>query len=189
MPVSTPRTLRIVLAAAAASALLAGCSSFGYSAARLTGLLSPYKIEVVQGNFISKEQVDALQPGMSRQQVRELLGTPLVTSLFHASRWDYVFTLRRQGVEPQQRRLTVYFEGDRLARHEGDTMPSEAEFVTTLDKRNTGRSVPPLVATEEQLRAAGNKSPAPAPAAPAPAATPAPGTATVNYPPLEPAVR
>ncbi|MCG2595721.1 outer membrane protein assembly factor BamE [Ramlibacter sp. XY19] len=187
MPVTTPRPLRIVLAAAALSALLAGCSSFGYSAARFTGMLSPYKIEVVQGNFISKEQVDALQPGMTRQQVREILGTPLVTSVFHASRWDYVFTLKRQGVDPQQRRLTVFFDGDRLARSEGDTMPSEAEFVTTLDKRSTGRGVPVLTATEEQLRAAATKNASPAPA-PAPAA-PAPGTATVNYPPLEPAVR
>ena len=187
MPVPTSRPLRIVLAAAAATALLAGCSSFGYSAARLTGALSPYKIEVVQGNFISREQVEALQPGMSRQQVREVLGTPLVSSLFHANRWDYVFTLRRQGVPEQQRHLTVYFKDDRLERHEGDTMPSESEFVTTLDKRQTGRSVPPLVATEEQLRAAASKNPAPAPVAPA-AATPA-GTATVNYPPLEPAVR
>jgi outer membrane protein assembly factor BamE len=189
MPVSTHRPLRIVLAVAAGSALLAGCSTFGYSAARLTGALSPYKIEVVQGNFISNEQVQALQPGMSRQQVRELLGTPLVSSLFHADRWDYIFTLRRQGVQPQQRRLTVYFQGDQLARHEGDTMPSEAEFVTALDRRKTGRSVPPLAATEEQLRAAATKNPAPAPAPAPAAAAPAAGTATVNYPPLEPAVR
>jgi outer membrane protein assembly factor BamE len=187
MPVTTPRPLRIVLAAAALSALLAGCSGFGASTARLAGALSPYKIEVVQGNFISREQVEALQPGMSRQQVREILGTPLVTSLFHADRWDYVFTLKRQGIAPQQRRLTVYFEGDRLARHEGDTMPSEAEFVTTLDKRSTGRKVPPLVATDEQLRAAASKNPSPAPAAPP--AAPAAGAAAVNYPPLEPAVR
>jgi len=187
MPVTTPRTLRIVLAAAALSALLAGCSSFGYSAARLTGALSPYKIEVVQGNFISREQVEALQPGMSRQQVREILGTPLVTSLFHADRWDYVFTLKRQGVDPQQRRLTVFFEGDRMARHEGDTMPSEAEFVATLERRSTGRSVPPLVATEEQLRASASKNPSPAPSTRP--ATPATGAAAVNYPPLEPAGR
>jgi 4-hydroxy-tetrahydrodipicolinate reductase len=91
--------------------------------------------------------------------VRELLGTPLVSSLFHADRWDYVFTLKRQGVEPQQRRLTVFFKGEQLERHEGDTMPSEAEFVTTLDRRKTGQGAV-LVATEEQLRAAATKNPA-----------------------------
>ncbi|MDP3139281.1 MAG: outer membrane protein assembly factor BamE, partial [Burkholderiaceae bacterium] len=84
--------------------------------------LAPYKIEVVQGNFISREQVQALKPGMSRQQVRDTLGTPLLASVFHADRWDYVFTLRRQGVPPQARRLTVYFQGDALARFEGDEM-------------------------------------------------------------------
>ena len=52
----------------------------------------------MQGNFVSKEQVEALRPGMSRQQVRDILGTPLVTSVFHADRWDYVFTIKRQGV-------------------------------------------------------------------------------------------
>ena len=187
MPANSHRLPTFALAAAvAAAALLAGCSSAGNYTARVMSSLAPYKIEVVQGNFISKEQVGALQPGMSRQQVREVLGTPLVTSLFHADRWDYVFTLKRQGVEPQQRRLTVYFTGDRLARHEGDTMPSESEFVATLDKRNTGRKVPPLEATEEQLRAAATAHPTPQ-AAPAPAPS-APAT-TVNYPPLEPAVR
>ncbi|MDB5860569.1 MAG: Outer rane lipoprotein omlA precursor-like protein [Ramlibacter sp.] len=189
MPATTTRLPRIVMAAAvAAAALLAGCSSAGSYSARLASSLSPYKIEVVQGNFISREQVEALQPGMSRQQVREVLGTPLVSSLFHADRWDYVFTLKRQGVEPQQRRLTVYFTADQVARSEGDTMPSEAEFVATLDKRKTGRSVPVLEATEEQLRAAASRNPTPRPSSPGSAA-PAAAAPSVSYPPLEPAVR
>ena len=65
---------------------------------RFADSITPYKVEVVQGNFVSKEQVEALKPGMSRQQVRDILGTPLVTSVFHGDRWDYVFTLKRQGV-------------------------------------------------------------------------------------------
>jgi outer membrane protein assembly factor BamE len=148
----------------------------------------PYRIEVVQGNFVSKEQVEALQKGMTRQQVREVLGTPLVTSLFHANRWDYVFTLKRQGVPPQSRHLAVFFQDDKLASWEGDTMPSESEFVAALDKHKGSGKVPPLVATEEQLRAASTKSPAaPAAAASAPAAaTPA---APANYPPLEATTR
>ena len=60
-----------------------------------------YKIDIVQGNFVSREQAAALKPGMSRAQVRDILGTPLLTSVFHADRWDYVFTFKRQGVEPQ----------------------------------------------------------------------------------------
>ena len=94
--------------------------------------------------------------------------------------------LRRQGVERQQRRLTVYFNGDQLARHEGDAMPSEAEFVATLDKRHTGRKVPPLQATEEQLRAAASKD---ATHRPAPPETPSAAVPAASYPPLEPATR
>ncbi|MDB5749867.1 MAG: Outer rane lipoprotein omlA precursor-like protein [Ramlibacter sp.] len=190
MPAKPLRLPRFFLIAAAA-ALLAGCGTFDSASSRMLGAITPYKVEVVQGNFISKEQVEALQPGMSREQVRTVLGTPLVTSLFHADRWDYVFSLKRQGVAPQQRRLTVYFSGEAMARFEGDTMPSEAEFVATLDRRKTGR-IPVLEATEEQLRAAASKAPAAAGSAaiPAPApAAPATPSPAVTYPPLEPPAR
>jgi len=59
---------------------LAGCSSLDGAAHRVANVVTPYKVEVVQGNFVSREQVEALQPGMSRQQVRDILGTPLVTA-------------------------------------------------------------------------------------------------------------
>jgi outer membrane protein assembly factor BamE len=184
MPAKPLRQSRLVLAAAAALALLAGCGTVDSASRRITDSITPYRVEVVQGNFVSKEQVEALQKGMSRDQVRQILGTPLVTSLFHGERWDYVFTLRRNRVAPQQRRLTVFFHGEAMDRVEGDTMPSESEFVSTLDnKRKTGK-VPRLEATEEELRRFNaNKAPAPAqPTAPAPAAA-------TTYPPLEPASR
>ena len=111
-----------------------------------------YKVEVVQGNFVSKEQVEALKPGMSRQQVREILGTSLLTDVFHKDRWDYVFTIRRQGVDPQERRLTVFFKGELLDRYEGDPMPSEEEFVATLDTRKKSGKVPQLEASEDELK-------------------------------------
>jgi outer membrane protein assembly factor BamE len=91
--------------------------------------------------------------------VRELLGTPLVTSVFHADRWDYVFTLKRQGVEPQQRKLTVFFKGDQLERFEGDTMPSEPSSSPRWAAAQAGK-VPVLEATEEQLRAGASPNPA-----------------------------
>jgi outer membrane protein assembly factor BamE len=185
MPALHPRQPRLVLAIAAL-ALLASCSTFDGTGRRISTALTPYKIEVVQGNFVSREQVQALQPGMSRDQVKQILGTPLVTSLFHGDRWDYVFTMKRQGVDPQKRRLTVYFKGDGMERVEGDTMPSESEFVTTLDtKRKLGKA-PRLEATDEELRAFSGKQPAAAAAAAAAssqaAATP---PASTNYPPLE----
>lgn len=163
---------------------VAACGSFDGASSRFANAITPYRIEIVQGNFVSKEQVAALQPGMTRQQVKEVLGTPLVVSVFHADRWDYVFTLRRQGVEPQARRLSVYFDGDALARFEGDEMPSESEFVATLDARTKSKKIPPLEATPEQL----GKFPVPKRSVSAVAQedeTPLPSV----YPPLEPAKR
>ncbi|AEG91291.1 outer membrane protein assembly factor BamE [Ramlibacter tataouinensis] len=181
MPVTPTRAARLALGLAACLAA-AGCGSFDNATQRFANALTPYRIQVVQGNFISREQVEALRPGMSRQQVRDLLGTPLVTSVFHDDRWDYVFTLRRQGVEPQARRLTVYFKGAELERFEGDTMPTEAEFVAAVDVKRRSSKVPVLEATEEQLKRF-EAPPAQPPTQPPEAAAPR------SYPPLEPVVR
>ena len=99
---------------------------------------------------------------MGRQQVRDILGTPLITSLFHADRWEYVFTLKRPGTPVQTRKLTVYFQGDTFERFEGDEMPSESEFVATLEKNKPQRAVPVLEATEAQLARFPAPSPKPA---------------------------
>lgn len=144
--------------------------------------ITPYRIEVVQGNFVSSEQVALLKPGMPRAQVREVLGTPLLASVFHADRWDYVFTLKRQNAAPQSLKLAVFFKNDRLERFEGDAMPSESEFVTKLDSRRKLGKVPVLELTEDQLKAL-DKKPA-ASTAPTPAAQPLPAP-TASYPPLE----
>jgi len=183
-PMTVPvfRTTRLAVGLAAC-AVAAGCGTIDGMTQRFAGSLAPYKVEVVQGNFVSREQVEALKPGMSRQQVRDLLGTPLVTSVFHADRWDYVFTLKRQGVQPQARRLSVFFKGEGLERFEGDPMPSEADFVATLDNKRKGAKVPVLEASEEALRRnAGSATPRPAPA-------PEPAPAAASYPPLEPVSR
>jgi outer membrane protein assembly factor BamE len=140
--------------------------------------LQPYRMPVVQGNVVTREQVAVLRPGMSRIQVREILGTPLLTSVFHAARWDYVFTLRRQGAEPQARRVTVYFQGEALERFEADELPSETEFVSTLGRQEKPK-VPVLEATPEKLQAF-------PPPAPAPEPKPLPPL-PASYPPLEPA--
>ena len=161
---------------------LGACSSFEQGTRGIADALTLYKPEVVQGNFVSKEQVAALQPGMSRVQVRDTLGTPLVTSLFHADRWDYVFTMRRQRVEPQNFRLTLFFQGDVLERFEGDDMPSETEFVQRISRERKVK-VPRLEATEEQLA----KFPAAAGPAGAASAAPAAAQPAGSYPPLEPA--
>ena len=117
---------------------------------------------------------------MPRQTVRDVLGTPLVTSLFHADRWDYAFTIRRQGAEPQQRRFSVFFKGDALDRIEGDPLPSEAEFAAKLDNRRPPAKLPQLKATEADLA----KFPA-KPTSAANTTQPATPAGPVSYPPLE----
>jgi len=181
MSAFSPRASRLALALAA-GALAGGCGTFDNVSQRVAGLVTPYKVEVVQGNFVSKEQVEAMKPGMSRQQVRDILGTPLLTSVFHANRWDYVFTLKRQGVNAQERKLAVFFKGDLMEKVEGDAMSSEADFVATLDNKRRNAKVPPLEASEEALKRYATDKPA-EPAAPA-AALPPPAA---SYPPLEPA--
>ncbi len=168
-----PRLGLILLLGATAAA----CSSFNNATQSVASVVTPYKIDVVQGNFVSREQVQALQPGMGRQQVRDILGTPLVTSLFHSDRWEYVFTLKRPKTEVQTRKLTVFFNGDTLERAEGDEMPSESEFVATLGQNKAKGSVPVLQATEAQLA----RFPARAPTPPAAERPPV----RTDYPPLE----
>ena len=165
----------------AASASLVGCGSLNNASNSLAGVVTPYKMDIVQGNFVSKEQAAAVKPGMSRAQVRDVLGTPLLTSVFHADRWDYVFTFRRQGLAPQARKVTVFFKGDVLERMDADVLPTEAEFVTSLDSGRQARKVPVLEMTEESLRSlpVPVKVPEAKPLPPLPA----------SYPPLEPAGR
>jgi len=123
---------------------LAGCSNIGQHARNIANAFTLYRSDVVQGNFVSREQVAQLHAGMTRLQVRDLLGTPLITPLFEGDRWDYVFTLNRQGVPQQHYRLTLYFSGDTLDRFDGDQMPSETEFVQRISNDHVSKGkIPP----------------------------------------------
>jgi outer membrane protein assembly factor BamE len=124
-----------------ACALLVACGSL------------PYKAEIAQGNFVSKEQVSALKPGMPRAQVMDILGTPLLVSVFHADRWEYVFTLKRQGIETKTYKLTVFFKGDVLDKVDGSNMPSEQEFVDALSAHKSSAKPSVLEMTEQELKA------------------------------------
>lgn len=176
------------MALTACSSFQSGSGNSSTSAINPVNWITPYKVDIIQGNFVSSEQVAQLRAGMSRDQVKQVMGTPLLASVFHADRWDYVFTLKRQGIEPQSFKYTVYFKGDRLERFEGDAMPSEAEFISKLDNKRKLGEVPPLQATEDQMKAAekssssassGSKSAGTA------AASPAVAPRTTAYPPLE----
>lgn len=163
------RPFKLALAGSAC-ALIVACGSF------------PYKVEVAQGNFVSKEQVAALKTGMPRAQVMDILGTPLLVSVFHADRWEYVFTLKRQGVDSQPYKLTVFFKGDLLDKVDGSSMPTEQEFVDALSANKSSAKPSVLEMTEQQLKATAKpvKAVSADPAAAAPT-----GPATANYPALE----
>jgi outer membrane protein assembly factor BamE len=89
--------------------------------------LTPHRIEIQQGNFVTQEMIGQLKPGMTKDQVRFALGTPLVTDMFHANRWDYIFVRQRANSrEVEQRRISVFFDKDRLDRIEGDVVAGAA---------------------------------------------------------------
>lgn len=100
---------------------LAACSN----TPQITSYLSPYRIDVRQGNFVTQEMVAQLKPGLSREQVRFVLGSPLVTDMFHADRWDYVYRFQPGHGEVQQRRLVVFFSDNKLTRVSGDVVTDD----------------------------------------------------------------
>lgn len=157
----------------------AGCSAV--QADRVFGAITPYRVDVMQGNVITKELVASIKPGMTREQVRDVLGSPLLTSAFHANRWDYVFTMRRRGVEPQQRSVVAHFKGDVLERLDAPELPSENEFVSSLRPARSSTSPEPVLALTDEQR---NALPPPLKSESTAAAQPQ--GAIRPYPPLEP---
>jgi outer membrane protein assembly factor BamE len=160
--------------------VLGGCSSAIDNTQRawMNSIFQPYVPDVVQGNFISSEQYSNLKVGMTREQVRQIMGTPLLASYFHANRWDYVFEFKREGeTVGKERRVTLIFEGDQLAKFGGDALPTEVELVAEIDtyareRRSfwdvmTGKNKPPKrekkVAPEVMVISQPNNLPLPSP--------------------------
>jgi outer membrane protein assembly factor BamE len=112
-------SIKTAFAAVAACLLAAACGGVP----RVPGI-TPYKIEIQQGNFVSQEMVSQLKPGMSKEQVRFVLGTPLLADIFHADRWDYIYWRETPAGQREQRKLAVHFADGRLARVDGDLASS-----------------------------------------------------------------
>lgn len=146
--------LRLGLAAAALCGLtlLGGCST-ATTRHDLTSMFKPYRADVIQGNFVSREMAEELKPGMTKDQVQAIMGTPLLKTVFNQNRWEYVFSLRQGYHAPIVRRYTVYFDKDgRMLRADGDPLPSEQEFVAQINTLRDGGSKPKSL-TEAQLQA------------------------------------
>jgi outer membrane protein assembly factor BamE len=161
----------------------------------------PYRPDVQQGNWITSEQVAQLQPGMTREQVRFILGTPTLQDVFRTNRWDYPYYNKPGYGKEQERKFTVWFEGDTLVRWEGDEQPDRQPFqradtgmTPAASKANTEAAAGSQPATAElDPSAAAQPSPveaspvdagAPASAAGEPAATPASQPEAETAPPL-----
>ena len=93
---------------------LAGCG-----VPRIPGI-TPFKPEIQQGNYVSQEMISQVKPGMSREQVRFILGTPMVTDIFHTDRWDYVYWREAESGKREERRVALFFVDGKLDRMQGD---------------------------------------------------------------------
>lgn len=111
-------------------AVLSGCSGgFGFPGV--------YRINVEQGNIVTEDMVAQLKEGMSRRQVRFIMGTPLIEDTFHAERWDYRYSLRNGDETIREREVTVVFADDKLVNVEGDIKPVWAGGTAGLDEQET----------------------------------------------------
>jgi outer membrane protein assembly factor BamE len=163
--------------------LASGCSSTRTSDEPMFGFLSPHRITIQQGNVVTQDQLERIKPGMNRLQVRDALGTPLLTDVFHADRWDYVFMLRQDGRPVQRRSVVLMFDGDVLKTIEATPLPTEREFIDSIARSGRMVAAAELELTPEQLKSL------PVPARSAPTPPPdnvTPTTPPRNYPPLEP---
>lgn len=125
------------------SLALSGCG--WVSGDRLDSFSITYKINIQQGNVITKEMADQLKPGMTRDQVKFVMGTPLLTDAFHANRWDYPFRFQPGRGRIEERRFTVFFENDRMVRFDSDPLPTEEEFAASRNFATTKiAKAPPL---------------------------------------------
>ncbi|MEH6625655.1 MAG: outer membrane protein assembly factor BamE [Motiliproteus sp.] len=98
--------------------LLSGCTYFP----------GVHKIDIQQGNIVTQEMVDKLRPGMSKSQVRFVMGSPLITDTFQQNRWDYLLTLKKADAEVRtQERISLFFKDEKLAYFNGDFRPSAAK--------------------------------------------------------------
>ncbi len=106
--------MRFAASLLAAAFLLAGC-----------GLV--YRMDVQQGNFVTQELATKVKAGMTKAEVRQLLGTPLLTDIFHANRWDYYFSQVKGGKAEDRTRLSIFFENDKVVSVTGEGRAAPAK--------------------------------------------------------------
>ena len=139
--------------------------------------VKPYRLDIPQGNVVTADMVARLKPGMTRSQVRFVLGSPLLTDPFHDSRWDYVHRLVKEGVPTEEKKFTVYFDGDKLLRWEGDVMPADKPVTPLPAEAASQTNATPAAAAAAAKTPPVTTQPIPAPTVPV-LAVPAPAAST-----------
>ena len=102
-------------------------SSAGCASSTGSGLFKPYRIDIPQGNYLTRDMVDQVKPGMRRQQVRAALGSPLIDPMFRDDRWEYVFRYQHASGRSDLRRVTVYFSGELVSEVRADELPQSED--------------------------------------------------------------
>jgi len=101
-----------------------------------------HRIDIQQGNVIEQEMINKLRPGMDKNQVKFIMGTPLITDPFHSNRWDYVYSMEPGGSERQQRRVTLYFKDEKLAYVDGDIQIRTTPLIDDESRKDRNVEVP-----------------------------------------------
>jgi len=113
--------------------------------------VKPYKLDVQQGNVVTSKMLLQLRPGMTKSQVRFIMGTPLIQDSFHGNRWDYVYQMREKGKITDQRRVILDFDGEALKTVRGDVIPKGSEPRNDEGAANSGtREINPAGKPEEK---------------------------------------
>lgn len=112
---------RYILRVTLLTAVLLGLGACGF-----VGFPGVYKIDIEQGNLVTQDMIEQLQPGMSRRQVRFIMGSPLVEDTFQPDRWDYPYVIRNGTEIIREAQVRIFFDGDRLVNITGDYLPDWA---------------------------------------------------------------
>lgn len=150
------RILRLnLLLGALLTFALAGCSSMTNY---VPSIIKPYKFDIQQGNYVTQADIDRVKIGMTKDQVKYILGTPLLNDAFHANRWDYVYRLKKADGKVYESRYTVIFDGDKLVKKGGENVPENADpILNPTAKPQTAAPVEPASKSQDQPQVTGTE--------------------------------
>lgn len=170
-----------VAAGATLAVALAGCSTVSNY---VPGFIKPYKADIQQGNWLTQQQVATLRQGMTREQVRFALGSPTLTNIFRADRWDYPYRFTPGNGTPEDRVFTVFFVNDRLDRWAGDPQPDRQPFQKEAPATRREAATPAMAPGQMPLSTNPAQPPNTLPAQPTLEGTPPPAALDPSAPPV-----